>query len=314
MAACFGQFIVYQPLSGKIPGPMRPWVEKGIMEVRVPVDKDQDELETVAKNYLSWANLHFKESGSKNSFLRAWRDAIPFFSASSSSQVKADIKEKAHGRLTAKAPEPVSAARIFLYFAQEFDRQNHEVAQDLKHYSRKEAELIRSLNMDDEVATVAFRKEETTIPDDPADYMVSDRLEAWTHILLRDKDASGIFITHIPALLEELLEKIPTAEKLVHFEAIPAGTAVTDTLDSWHTKIISYLSDVAENKLNPASDGLDERPEFGAAESTTSLSVYLVPDQKPRDFFSRWARIELPDGSTRSCGNRLKNTLIGLIQ
>ena len=314
LAACFGQFIVYQPLSGKIPGPMQPWVDKGIMDVRVPVDKDQKELETVVKNYLSWANLHFEGSGSKPAFLKAWKDTIPFFSSSSSSRVIADIKEQAHGNLIAKAPDPVLSARIFLYFAQEFDRQNNEVALDLRHYLQKEAELIRELKMEDDDATAAFRQEEIQMPDDTADYMVSDRLQAWTRILLKDKDVSSIFITHIPDVLEELLEKTPTAEKLLYFESIPIGTVATDTPASWQTKIISYISDMVENKLNKTSDWQDDLPEFPAAESTTSLSVYLVPDQGPRDFFSRCARIEPPEDNVHHCGNGSKNTLIGLIE
>jgi hypothetical protein len=313
LAACFGKFTVYQPLPGKIPGPMQSWVDKGIMDVRVPVDKDQKELETIVKNYLSWANLHFEGSGSKPAFLRAWKDTIPFFSSSSSSRVIADIKEQAHGNLIAKAPDPVLSARIFLYFAQEFDRQNNEVALDLRHYLQKEEELIRELKMEDDDTTAAFRQEEIQMPDDTSDYMVSDRLQAWTRILLKDKDVSSIFITHIPAVLEELLEKTPTAEKLLYFESIPTGTATTDTPASWQTKIISYLSDIVENKLNGTSGWKNDRPEFPAAESTTSLSVYLVPDQMPRDFFSRCAGIEPPECNAHRCGNGSKNTLIGLI-
>ena len=50
LTACFGQFIVYQPLAGKIPEQMRPWVEKGILDIRVPVTEDQKELEAAVRN------------------------------------------------------------------------------------------------------------------------------------------------------------------------------------------------------------------------------------------------------------------------
>ena len=60
LTACFGQFIVYQPLAGKIPEQMRPWVEKGFLDIRVPLNEDQADLETVAENFLSWANIHFE--------------------------------------------------------------------------------------------------------------------------------------------------------------------------------------------------------------------------------------------------------------
>ncbi len=253
LAACFGQFIVYQPLTGKMPELMRPWVAKGILDVRVPVAEDQNELETAVKNYLSWANLHLEGSGLKSSFLQTGKDAIPFFRSSSPSQVMADIKEAVHGKSTAKVPEPVSAARIFLYFAQEFDRQNHEVARDLKRYRQKEAELIRELKMEDDSLPAEFRKEATQRPDDSAGYMVLDRLAAWTRILLKDIDISGIFITHTPAVLQELLDRTPTAEKLLHFDSIPTGTAMTAALVSWQQKLVADLSYIVEHKRPPAT-------------------------------------------------------------
>ena len=314
LAACFGQFIVYQPLAGKIPELMKPWIENGIMDVRVPVAKDTKELEAVVKNYLSWANLHFEASGSKPSFMKAWKDAIPFFGSSSSSQVKADIKELTHGKSAAKAPEPESAARIFLYFAQEFDRQSHEVARDLELYLQKEAELIRELKMEDDDAAASFRKEEIQMPDETADFMIMDRLEAWSRIFLKDEDASVIFITHVPIVLEELLEKTPTAEKVLEFDSIPSGTAISDTPISWQTNICSYLSEIAEDISKSTLCGPDDRSDIAATEKTTSLSVYLVPGETPRDFFSRCARIERSDDNARCCENKLKNTLIGLIQ
>ena len=135
LTACFGQFIVYQPLTGKIPEQMRNWVERGILDIRVPVTEDQNEIEAVVKRYLGWAELHFGGSGLKPPFLKSWKDSIPFFKDTSSSQVVADIKALHHGRPTSSAPGPLLTARLFLYFAQEFDRQNQEVVQDLKPFS-----------------------------------------------------------------------------------------------------------------------------------------------------------------------------------
>ena len=143
LTACFGQFIVYQPLAGKIPEQMGPWADKGVLDIRVPVTENQTDLETGVKNYLSWADLHYGGSGLKPSFLKTWKEAIPFFKASSSSQVVADIKEQVYGKPGCRARAPLLAARLFLYLAQEFDRQNQEVLRDLKRHRLQEAELIR---------------------------------------------------------------------------------------------------------------------------------------------------------------------------
>jgi hypothetical protein len=314
LTACFGQFIVYQPLAGKIPDQMRPWVEKGILDIRVPVTEDQKELEAVVKNYLSWADLHFDGSGLKPPFLQTWKDAIPFFKASSSSQVVADIKEQVHGKPASRAPEPLLTARLFLYFAQEFDRQNQEVTRDLQRHRQQEAGLIRQLKMEEDSLTAEFQKEAVQIPDDSADYMVLDRLEAWTRILLKDTDISGIFITHIPAVLQELLDKTPTAEKLLHFESIPTCTAMTAESAPWRQKLVSDLAHIVEHKWVPTAGRPSDQSDFPAAANTVSLSVYLAPDQMPRDFFSRYVQIQPPDRDTSCPGGSFKNTLIGLIE
>jgi hypothetical protein len=314
LTACFGQFIVYQPLAGKIPEQMRPWVEKGILDIRVPVTENQKELEAVVKNYLNWADLHFDGSGLKPPFLQTWQDSIPFFKASSSSQVVADIKEQVHGKPSSRAPEPLLAARLFLYLAQEFDRQNQEVARDLKRHRQQEAKLIRQLKMEDDSLTAEFQKEAVPAPDDSADYMVLDRLKAWTRILLKGTDISGVFITHIPAVLQELLDKTPTAEKLLSLESIPTRSAMTAETTPWRQKLVSDLAHIVEHKWSPNICRPFDHPGFPAAANTVSLNVYLVPDQTPRYFFSRCAQIHLPDEDASHPGGRLKNTLIGLIE
>lgn len=314
LAACFGQFSVYQPLSGKMPELMRPWIEKGILDVRVPDAKDQKELEMVVKNYLSWANFHIEGSGLKSSLFQTWKDAIPFFTSSSPSQVMADIKKQVTVKSTTRRSTTVSAAKIFLYFAQEFDRQTHEVARDLKQYRQKEADLIRQLKMEDDALTTEFQIEEAQIPDDSAGYMVLDRLEAWVRILFRDIDLSGIFITHIPAVMQELLERTPTAEKLLHVQSIPTGSDLSAEHISWQKKMISDLSYFVKQNWPPSNGGLPDFPAFPATDNTVSLHLYLVPDQIPLEFFSRCTEVEPVGGIGHSSENQLKNTVVGLIE
>jgi hypothetical protein len=132
--------------------------------------------------------------------------------------------------------------------------------------------------------------------------------------LLKDTDISGIFITHIPAALQELLDKTPTAEKLLHFESIPICTAMTAELTAWRQKLVSDLAHIVEHKWAPTTGRPSDQPSFPTAAKTVSLRAYLVPDQMPRDFFSRCAQIQPPDRDVSCPDVRFKNTLIGLIE
>jgi hypothetical protein len=314
MRACFGHFIVYQPLAGELPKHMHRWAEKGVLEIRGPAAEGQKSLKAVVKNYLSWADLHLKGSDLTSPFLQNWKDAIPFFEATSTSQVVSDIKEQVSGKTDSNDPEPLMAARLFLYFAQELDRQNQEISRDLKRSRQQEAELFQRLKMDDEILTTEFKKINAQIYDNSTDYMVLDRLQAWSRFFLADAELSGIFITHIPAIFQELLDRTPTVEKFLHFEAIPSCTELTAERAKWQQELMFDLAHVVEHQWLPTGGRRPDIPSFPAAREAVSLKVSIVPDQTPRDFFSCCAQIQPIESEVSRMDNRLKNTLIGLIE
>ncbi len=173
---------------------------------------------------------------------------------------------------------------------------------------------MRQLKMEENSLAAEFRQEQVQMPDASADYMISDRLEAWTRIMLMDSDESGLFVTHSPAVLDHLLDRSPTAEKFLHFESIPLGEEMITGRDPWQQKLVSNLARIVENKWPALTDGPPDTPAFPVTGNTVSLSVYLVPDQMPLDFFSRCAQIEPSDRDASYPWGRFKNTIIGLIE
>ena len=72
-------------------------------------------------------------------------DRVPFFNEFSTRKIVEEIKENISDDSDTQAPDSVLTARIFLYFAQELDRQNQELTDDLIHHQQQETELIRQL-------------------------------------------------------------------------------------------------------------------------------------------------------------------------
>jgi hypothetical protein len=314
LAACFGQFVVYRPTSEKLSEQMQLWVDRRVMDVRVPVTGHENELKVAVKNYQIWADLHREGSSEKAAALTTRQDSMPLFSEFSSSKIVEDIKDKVHGNANTEMPDPVLAARIFLYIAQEFDRQNHELSDDLNRYRQREADLIRELKMEDDPVAGEFRIAPSQAPDPFADHLVSDRLTAWTRIFCQDREDSVLFVTHRPAILDHLLDQASNATRVISSQSIPPGPDKSSESSSWQEKLSLYLSRYVEPHPAESSGRLIELIDLQPAESNVSLSVYLVPDQSPRDFFVRCAGIKRPAEDGAGLPDKFKNTLIALIE
>ena len=314
VAACFGRFTVYQPLADKLPLPMQFWVNKRVIDIRIPVRGDNKKLAAAAENYLNWANLHTGSSSINPASLKTLKASAPLLDAFRSSQIVADVKKRINGTSTDKSSDPVIASRIFLYFAQQFDQQSQELDHVLEEFRKKEQDLIQDLKMDEDARAAEFKKEPGPMPDVNTDYLIASRLEAWTRILLSDREPSGLFVTHSTAVLEQLLDSTPTAEIILDLEAIPRLTATTAELASWQEKLMSYLSDVVENKWPAASGKKAEGFDIPAAENTVSLKIYLVPDQNAPQFFCRSAGIQGPESDLTRLTAGGRNTLLGLVE
>jgi len=78
--------------------------------------------------------------------------------------------------------------------------------------------------------------------------------------------------------------------------------------------LVADLAHIVEHKWTPTAGRPSDQPDFPTAAKTVSLSVYLAPDQMPRDFFSHCAQIQPPDRDVSCPGGSFKNTIIGLIE
>ena len=94
MAACFGRFTVYQPLSDNLPLPMQPWVDKGLIDIRIPVKGDTEELVSAAENFRNWAQLNVGSASIHSASLKTLKTSLPPLGASLSSQIVAEIKKQ----------------------------------------------------------------------------------------------------------------------------------------------------------------------------------------------------------------------------
>jgi hypothetical protein len=314
ISACFGQFVVYCPLREILPEQMQLWINRGVMDVRVPGPGHDETLKTAVKNYQIWADLHREDSIEKTAYLKTRMNSLPSLSEFSSSEIVADIKGKNHDQPITELPDPFLPARIFLYFAQEFDRQNQELTDGLNHYDQQEADLMRRLKMEDDPLVEELRNTPARQPESLSDYMISDRLEAWARIFCQEPEVSGLFVTHSTAVMEHLLDRNSTAARILHLESIPAGSDQSKEKKAWQKKLTADLARFVGPEQAETVDDWIEPLTLTAFDSTASLSIYRMPDQTPPEFYARLAAMNRPAAGRTGHKSKYDSTLIALVE
>ena len=318
--ACFGKTIVYQPSSKNIPEEIHKLAERGVLDIRIPVKKDEEKLSAILKEYNAWANLHQGSRGIQLDFFKALKNKIPFFNDTSASQIKANIKNITDENPIQKEPDPVFNARIFLSIAQEFDMQSAKIDLDMASFETTRMELIKSLKGEDETSPLVpgYGDEFKTGNLADYDYMIQERIEAWALLMCRDTlqyrdEMSGLFVTSSRQAIDYLLDKTPEAENVFSIDTIPIVENQVEETAKRQKSLMEHLEVVAESS-RPL-----ERGDFTAVtndlkcETKVSLSLYIVPKTSPLEYFSRFIRFDSTFREIEKDRVKFNNTLIGHI-
>jgi hypothetical protein len=314
LAAIFGSFIVYQPSGKKLPDEMQPWVEADVMEVRVPDQSDDPGLEKVVKDFRSFANLHSDSQDLKTAALLGRQGAIPFFNESSTSRIVAELKKGEASDSGIKGSDPLFCARVFLGFAQDFDRQGDELNQGLGIHEQQSSELLKTLKGEPELDSAVIAPEAGSRIHDPGDYMAQARLQAWTLLFQKDPVSSGLFVTSSKTVFNQLMAKVPAAEKIVQSLGLPVDEIEAKAFSAWRDSFLRHLNHLAETHW-PASEDMSPKPSFkGAKGRNVRLTLYPAPGQIPSDLFAPYLDAQQPPEKKPDQKAKIKNTLVGLVE
>ena len=120
-------------------------------------------------------------------------------------------------------------ARVFLDFAQQFDRQSDELNQGLGVNKRRSHDLLEKLSGEKDTGLPVTPLTAEIKVDDPGEYMALDRLQAWLRLFMIDPVDSGLFVTSSPAVFNHLIENLAAAQKVLQSEGLPVMGAKDDT-------------------------------------------------------------------------------------
>ena len=304
----FSGISVLQSSMKHIPEPMAQWTARGLLDIRLPDPEVSRIFDKALAETENWARNH---RGGVASFLKAYQDEVPFFGPSSVSQIRQDIRaaERAVAPDT-QQQETLLRARIFLQMAQEFDAHNQWLTHQLQQQEAMQRNLYRELRGDEPSAERAPLPPLPPENEDPLQYMILDRLKAWSQIMLSHGPIQGPLLTNcasVPALIQEF---VPDIETLILAATIPAIHRDAATAKNERRDLMDYCEKLAHTPMSLLNDSglLDTYP----SETTDILSMklYLLPGIAPRSLFARFV-----GGKPSGDGNAAveENTLIGYI-
>ncbi|MGD9330409.1 MAG: hypothetical protein PVJ53_03800 [Desulfobacterales bacterium] len=239
MAALWGPLTLLQPSPEIDWAGAAPLQAAGLIErVSVPDDPPQP-LHDILQALQQWALQH--SGGDLATMIEQGRE-IPYFPDHASSRIVAEIRkggrEKA-GRTTADPSEKRFRAQLLLAMAQAFDRQQAELAREIKTLAAQEDEMMALLKGEPVFAAHTSRAVWTPAGDVP-DLQISLRLKAWARLMAAVIALEGfpgavsetLFLTPCREVLAQVKELFPEAQTRLQFTCPASPSAALQEITS----------------------------------------------------------------------------------
>ena len=287
---------------------MEQWAARGFLDVQVPDPKVSRIFDKILAETENWARSH---RGGVASFLKGYRDEVPFFESSSVSQIRQDIRTAGQTvSPDALQQDALFRARIFLQIAQEFDDHNQWLSHQMLQQEAMERNLYRELRGVEGSMDRATEPGQPWENEDPFQYMIRDRLKAWSRVMLSHGHVQGPLVTTTASVLTLIQEDVPDTEKLILAATIPAVHKDAAIAKEERRDLIGYCEKLVYTPMPLLNDSglLDVYP----AEITDnfSMKLYLLPGIAPHSLFARFVGGEIPGDRDAAVE---ANTLIGYI-
>jgi len=304
ITAVFPRIAIYQPSVCRGASLLHPFEQAGKLEIRVPVTEDSNKLEMMVADYQNWAKLH---RGNDLTFLKTRQPAIPFMDHLSS-RIQSDIL---HYEDTAMGPahDPVFNARLFLEIAATYDVQQADLNQDLEKIQDLEKRFMAALGDPSEMEAPVPLGSLPLFQDDPGDFMLSERLQAWSILLLQDRrqrTEGDLWVTSRLSVIEWIRDEADV-EPVLEINCVPIQNTTDDDTRFWQESVMAYLSELQTAPWPSTAKKFEPPSSDYAWENAVSVKGFIIPNQAPEAFLQKMAAghsVRMPDSG------RFRHTLV----
>jgi hypothetical protein len=287
----FEKIAVYQALDYPTQKASAPGMDNDLWQIITPVAGDEKEIAAVLKDFKNYIDLH---KDAPLAFLKAQSSRIPFFTDTSVSKIRSDLKNLAAGNAAAQntaepARDSLFAARLFLAAAKEHDVHYFDLLEAMASQEKMEQTLYDRIKGEPGDVERLFPALTQNADEDPGNTMTEERIKAWSVVLLHDSSPPGVFVTDSPAVMNYLESRGPRLTPVFSIDGLLTGQDKNEAMRKFKRELADVLDQCA---AGPALDNAVCVPVIPSAESqeeTGSLTVAVVPGVDPRKYFSSFA-------------------------
>ncbi len=305
----FGGLSVLQSSPKHIPEPMAQWAARGFLDVQMPGPNISRIFDKILAETENWVRNH---RGGAAAFLKGYKEMVPFFESSSVSQIAQSIRA---GGQTVFPDEPqqeaLIRARVFLQMAQEFDAHSQWLSHQLQQQEAMQRNLFRELRGDERSLDEATTPVHLWEKEDPFQYMILDRLKAWSRVALSHGPLQGPLVTTAASVLMLIQEHVLDIEKPILVATIPAVQRDAATAKDERQNLMDYCEKLVYTPVPLLRDSGLLNTYLAETTDTLSIKLYLLPDIALQALLARFVEGRPPGGRRDRVA---VNTLIGYFE
>jgi hypothetical protein len=314
LSVFFESFVVFRPSDDPLPDEMRALADCGLLDVQVPDFAEPSRFKDVFNNFQRWGYQQHNKDEIQAAVLRSRTNPLPVYDEQSTSRITADLRRQLEPSGTDDSVDTTLEARVFLAFAQEFDREHQEISGDLGTYQDKVRHMLAGINAEGNNPLQEPLSELGDRQRDFADYMLPERVHAWLRLNGKTPADTGILLTTNSNVLEYLSTRISVLKKIHEFSSVAVSAVKDENHAIWQENLLQYLIELTRDQDTAQSKQPPELSQPTDHQASLSMSVYLIAKLALRDCLARCISPTVPDAGSSTVPSRKCNTVIGLIQ
>ena len=312
VSTLFGKISIYQPFDKLLPIDLEESSRSGKIEIRIPLKDNDKKLEAILKEYRTWADLHHI---SQREYHKMTRSLNLSAQDPMSSQIRQEIRDRMSGEKEHDTLTPSDNARLFLALAQEFDMQQTGLSMEINQIQDMQQQLFKDLRGNVPDGSDSFSSAESPQPESH-DYMASERLFAWSHLLCHDTQPTCVFITTSSEAFQMVSKQAGLIHTLSGFDKRPVDISHKENPWEGGQALTDYLDQLtkAEEGALPVQPFEDMNATAVGKECNVRLTVSMVPNQSPAEVFGKLIHPPMNETAATDTDTLCRNTVLALIE